>query len=206
MSSALPFTLASLVVIATPGIGATYAVATALSRGLRAGLVASLALAVATLPHALLAITGLAALLHATPTLFRILTYLGAAFLVYLAWGMWRDTGGLDGEPRASSAAGVLREVLAMNLLNPKLTLFFVAFLPQFVPAGAPRTTMTLTMLSLAFMALTALVYAGYVLLAARLRDQIARRPDLLVVIRRVFAVTFVALGALTVLTGQTPG
>lgn len=196
------YLLATVIVIASPGTGAFYCLSTALSRGRRAGWIAALACAIATVPHAVLAITGIAAVLTANGTLYRVLTYAGALFLVWMAYGMWTDNSALAGgnvAPR--TLVTTLRDAVVMNLLNPKLTLFFVAFLPQFVPASAHAATARLSLLALVFMLLTFAVYGGYVIAADRLRSRIASRPTVLHTIRRGFALVFVGLGAYVVLS-----
>ena len=134
------FLLTTLVVVATPGTGALYTVATGLAHGSRAAAVAALGCTLGIVPHMLAAVTGLAAVLHSSAVAFQTLKYLGIAFLLYLAWSMWRDDSefvpvNLPATP--PSTWRIVGTAVAVNLLNPKLTLFFFAFLPQFVlPAG----------------------------------------------------------------------
>ena len=152
------FLLTSFVIVATPGTGALFTLAAGLTRGARASVLAAFACTLGTVPHMVAAITGLAAVLH---------------------------------------ASGV-----ALNLLNPKLTIFFFAFLPQFVPAGRPGSLPTMLVLSGVFMAMTFVVFVGYGLAAAALRDKVLGRPRLVQRIRKGFAVTFAVLaGRLAVQT-----
>lgn len=201
------FFAASVIVIATPGTGALYCLTTTLTRGWRAGIAAAAACAVATVPHAGLAITGLASMLAASEGLYQLITYLGSAFLLWLAWGMWRDTSPLPetgtGPESGRGWTSALVEATTLNLLNPKLTLFFVAFLPQFVPRTAASPTRELVMMSVGFMVLTFVIYAAYAALAHQLRGALHTRPGAMVALRRVFAVVFVALGVYLGLTAR---
>lgn len=196
------FLLTSLVMVATPGTGVLYTVASGLSRGTRASLVAAAGCTLGIVPHVTAAITGLAALLHTSALAFRILTYLGVAYLLYLAWSTLRDRDGLTVETDAAprSAARVVVSGILVNILNPKLTIFFVAFLPQFVRPGDPVSRMV--ELSAVFMVLTFAVFAGYGAFAAAVRDKVIARPRVLTWVRRVFAGAFVALGAKLAFSG----
>jgi threonine/homoserine/homoserine lactone efflux protein len=190
------FLLTAFVIVATPGPGALYTIATGLGRGARASVVAASACTLGIVPHLLAAITGLAAVLHASAVLFQTVKYLGVAYLLWLAWSTWRETGLLTaGErPAAVSWRAILVSGVTINLLNPKLTLFFVAFLPQFVPAGAPGATWQMLALSGVFMAMTFIVFALYGVFAARLRDRVLTRPKVVERVRRTFALSFAAL------------
>ncbi|ONI89810.1 lysine transporter LysE [Saccharothrix sp. ALI-22-I] len=196
------FLLTSLVVVATPGTGVLYTVAAGLSRGTRASLVAAAGCTLGIVPHVTAAITGLAALLHTSALAFRILTYLGVAYLLYLAWSTLRDRDELavatDAAPR--SAAKVILSGILVNILNPKLTIFFVAFLPQFVRPGDPVARMV--ELSAVFMVLTFVVFAGYGAFAAAVRHKVLARPRIMAWVRRTFAAAFVALSAKLAFSG----
>lgn len=195
----IAFLVTSLVVCLTPGAGVLYTLAAGLSGGARAGLVAAFSCTLGTLPHFVAALTGVAALLQANPTAFRLLTWAGAGYLLFLAWQLWHDRSALVVDADAVGArAGlgrVVRECLTLNLLNPKLTAFFFAFLPQFVPAEAPDALAQLVRLGSVFVLMTFVVFVGYGLAAAGVRDQIASRPRVVAAARRVFALTFVGLG-----------
>lgn len=190
----LAFLLTSLVIVATPGTGALYTIATGLGRGARASVLAAFACTLGTVPHLVAAVTGLAALLHASGVAFAVLKWLGVAYLLWMAWSTWRDRGTLtvEAQPRVS-VGRVLGSGITLNLLNPKLTLFFFAFLPQFVPSGDLGPLLAL---SAVFMALTFVVFAAYGVFAAAMRDRVLRRPAVMDWLRRVFAGTFVALSA----------
>jgi threonine/homoserine/homoserine lactone efflux protein len=190
------FLLTSLVICVSPGTGALFSIAAGLTRGARAGVLAAFACTLGVVPHAVAAITGLAALLHASGVAFAVLKYAGVAYLIYLAWSTWRDTGALavQRDQKDRSARQVIGSGITLNLLNPKLTVFFFAFLPQFVPAGAPNAFAHLVGLSAVFMAMTFVTFVGYGLLAAAARERVLSRPQLLTRMRKVFAACFLAL------------
>ena len=192
------FLLTSLIIVLLPGAGTIYTLAAALGRGAHAGLFAAFACTIGIVPHMLAAVTGLAALLQASGIAFTALKYAGVAYLLYLAWGTWRDTGALRLEPSQAprSVARVLASGVTVNLLNPKLTVFFVAFLPQFVPAGSAHAVPHMLMLSAVFMAITFVVFAAYALLASSLRDRILGSATIMRRLRRFFAVGFAGLAA----------
>lgn len=192
------FLVTSLVIVATPGTGALYTLAAGLTRGSRASILAAFACTLGTVPHLLAAITGLAALLHASGVAFQAIKYAGVAYLLYMAWATWRDKGALavDAEGKPSSWRSVIAAGITLNLLNPKLTIFFFAFLPQFVPAGKPGALAQMLALSAVFMAMTFIVFAAYGVAAAVLRDKVLSRPKVLDRIRKAFAATFLALSA----------
>ena len=192
------FLITSLVIVATPGTGALYTLAAVLTRGSRASILAAFACTLGTVPHLVAAITGLAAVLHASGIAFNVIKYAGVAYLLYMAWATWRDKGALsvDESSRPSSWRSVIAAGITLNLLNPKLTIFFFAFLPQFVPAGEPGALAKMLGLSAVFMVMTFVVFALYGVAAAALRDKVLSRPRLVQRIRRAFAATFVALSA----------
>ena len=191
------FLLTSLVIVATPGTGALYSIAAGLTRGARASVLAAFACTLGTVPHLIAAVTGLAALLHASGVAFAVIKYAGVAYLLYMAWATWRDHGALsveeEGEGSRRSFWAVLGAGITLNLLNPKLTIFFFAFLPQFVPAGDGAVSAMLA-LSAVFMVMTFAVFAAYGVFAAAVRDHVLRRPRVLDATRKVFAATFAVL------------
>ncbi|MDN4472464.1 LysE family translocator [Demequina zhanjiangensis] len=192
----IAFLLTTLVVVATPGTGAVYTISAGLTRGARAGMIAAFGCTLGVVPHMLAAITGLAAVLNASAVAFQTVKWLGVAYLLYLAWQTWRDRSAIqvDESKREVSARKVVGTAVLINLLNPKLTIFFFAFLPQFVPAGAAHATLEMAYLSLVFMAATFLVFAIYGLFASVMRDQVITRPRVMAWMRRTFAGTYVLL------------
>ncbi|MGW0815979.1 LysE family translocator [Streptomyces viridiviolaceus] len=202
----IAFMLTTLVVVATPGTGVVYTLAAALSRGRRASVVAAFGCALGIVPHMLATITGVAALLHASATAFQVLKYAGVAYLLYMAWATLRDKEAItvdgDGAAPVPARRVILRGVL-INILNPKLTLFFFAFLPQFVEPGRAGALPHLLVLSGVFMLVTFVVFAGYGVLAASVRSHVTSRPRVMTWLRRSFAGSFVALGAKLALTAR---
>ena len=201
----LGFLVVTLVIVATPGIGVLFTVSAGLSRGARAGIIAAFGCTLGIVPHMVAAITGLAAVLYASELAFQTVKYLGVAYLLYMAWGMARQKGALavadDIAPR--SAAKVITSAILVNILNPKLTIFFLAFLPQFVAPGEPGAVVHMLGLSGVFMLLTFVVFMGYGVFAAAVRSHVISRPRVMTWIRRVFAGSFVALGAKLALTSR---
>ena len=189
------FWLTTLVVVATPGTGVLFTLAAGLSRGARASVVAAAGCTLGIVPHMIAAITGLAALMQTSAAAFQVLKYLGVAYLLFMAWTTLRDAEALTlEEPAPLAAHRVIASGVLINLLNPKLTIFFFAFLPQFVSAGAPNASLVMLELSAVFMAVTFAVFVVYGVLAAAVRGQVVARPRVLVWVRRVFGGAFVAL------------
>lgn len=200
------FLLTSLLVVASPGIGAIYTIAAGLSRGARASVIAAFACTLGIVPHMLAAITGLAAILHTSALAFQVLKYLGVAYLLYMAWMTLKEDGPLkveveDDAQRRRSSFEVIKTGILVNLLNPKLSIFFFAFLPQFVPASATDALPRMLELSAVFMAATFVIFAIYGVFAAAVRQHVVSRPRVLTWMRRTFAAAFVALGAKLALT-----
>ncbi|WP_343736358.1 LysE family translocator [Acidovorax sp.] len=193
----IEFLITSLVVVISPGPGALLTVAAGLSGGARAAAVTALGCTLGIVPHLLAAVTGLAALLHASATAFDILRYAGVVYLLYMGWATWRSPAALEvrADAPARSTGGCIAEAMLVNLLNPKLSLFFLTFLPQFIAPGETQPAERMAQLSLVFMAMTLVVFLGYGVFAARFRDQVLQRPSVLVWLRRGFAAAFVALG-----------
>ncbi|KAB2343061.1 LysE family translocator [Actinomadura rudentiformis] len=195
----IAFLLTTLIVVATPGTGVIYTLAAGLSHGRRASVVAAFGCTLGIVPHMLATITGVAAVLHTSAVAFQTLKYLGVAYLLYMAWATLRDKDALvvegEGAPPRSATRTIVSGVL-INILNPKLTMFFFAFLPQFVSVGEPDSLVRMLELSTVFMLLTFVVFAAYGILAASVRSQVTSRPRVMTWMRRVFAGSFVSLGA----------
>ncbi len=194
----IEFLLTTLIVVISPGTGVLFTLATGLSRGGRASAVAAFGCTLGIVPHMLAAIFGLAALLHTSALAFQTLKYAGVAYLLYMAWNTLREQGTLqvDSETTTRSSLQVIGHAIAINILNPKLTIFFFAFLPQFVTADEAAPLARMLELSGVFMALTFVVFVGYGLFAAAIRRHVISRPQVLAWMRRTFAAAFVALGA----------
>ncbi len=192
----LAFWLTTLVVVASPGTGVVYTLAAGLSRGRRASLVAAFGCTLGILPHVAAAMLGLAAVLHASALAFAAVKYAGVAYLLFMAWSALREGGALsiDKTSDARTDLRVIADAILVNVLNPKLSIFFVAFLPQFVSAGEAHPLVRMSELSAAFMAATFVVFALYGLFAAAARDHVLARPRVLTWMRRSFAAAFGAL------------
>ena len=196
--ASIEFLITSLIVVASPGTGVLYTLGTGLSRGARASIVAAFGCTVGIVPHMAAAIMGLAALLHTSALAFQTLKWLGVAYLLYMAWSALRERGALrvETEVGARSAIQVTTTAILINILNPKLSIFFLAFLPQFVSADEPHPLSRMLVLSAVFMLLTFVVFVGYGLFAAAIRNHVISRPRVLTWMRRTFAAAFVPLGA----------
>jgi threonine/homoserine/homoserine lactone efflux protein len=192
------FLLTSLIVVISPGTGVLYTLEAGLSNGSRASVVAAFGCTLGILPHMAAAVFGLAAVLHASALAFQTLKFAGVAYLLYMAWSTLKERGALhvDGRAPARSDLQVTVTAILVNLLNPKLSIFFFAFLPQFVSAGEAHPVTRMLLLSAVFMLLTFLVFVVYGLCAAAVREHVLSRPRVLTWMRRTFAAAFVALGA----------
>jgi threonine/homoserine/homoserine lactone efflux protein len=193
----LDFLITSLIVVVSPGIGVLFTLATGLSRGARASVIAALGCTLGIVPHMAAAALGLAALLHTSALAFQALKYLGVAYLLYMAWSVLKERGALrvERETGVRSAAQVIVSAILINILNPMLSIFFLAFLPQFVRADEPHPLTRMLELSAVFMLLTFVVFVGYGIFAASIRARVISRPRVMTWMRRVFAGAFAALG-----------
>lgn len=194
----IEFFLTSLIVVLLPGTGVIYTLAIGLGLGGRAAMIAAFGCTLGIVPHLLASIIGLAALLHASAVAFQIIKYLGVIYLFWMAWGLLRDGGAMDVQADKStrSAVKLIRDGIALNVLNPKLSIFFLAFLPQFVPADAAHPTLLMSGLALVFMGMTFAVFIVYGLAAAAARDYVISRPRIMTWMQRSFAGAFALLGA----------
>ena len=193
----IEYLLTSLVVVVIPGTGVIYTLAVGLGRGFKASLAAALGCTLGIVPAALASIVGLAAIFHTSAMAFQVVKFLGVAYLLYMAWSIVRDDGVLDvrEDRRSLSLWRTALNGTLLNVLNPKLSLFFLAFLPQFVDVAAPDATSTMTLLASVFMLLTLGVFAVYGGMAALARDYVISRPTVVKWLRRTFAATFAYLG-----------
>jgi threonine/homoserine/homoserine lactone efflux protein len=194
----LSFLLTSLIVIASPGTGVLYTLAAALTKGSRASIAAAFGCTLGIVPHMSAAMLGLAAVLHTSALAFSALKWCGVIYLLYMAWQALRERGALavDARPDVRSSRRVIVTGFLVNILNPKLSIFFLAFLPQFIAAGEAYPLLRMLELSGLFMAMTFAVFVVYGLFAAGVRDRIVMRPKVMTWLRRVFAGGFAVLGA----------
>ena len=192
------FLLTSLIVVVSPGTGVIFTLASALSGGPRAAVAAALGCTLGIVPAMLAAMVGLAAVLHTSAMAFAVLKWFGVAYLLYMAWQQLREHGALSVEARQDTPVEtrvILRGFL-VNILNPKLSIFFLAFLPQFVPDSEVHPVARMLELSAVFMLMTFVVFVLYGLFAARVRDHVVSRPSVVAWLRRAFAGGFALLGA----------
>ena len=194
----LSFLLTSLIVVASPGTGVLYTLAAALTKGSRASVAAAFGCTLGIVPHMAAAMLGLAAVLHTSALAFTALKWCGVIYLLVMAWQALRQQGALAIEPRldSRSARRVIVTGFLINILNPKLSIFFLAFLPQFIAGDEGQPVVRMLELSAVFMAMTFAVFVVYGLFAASVRDRIVTRPKVMTWLRRGFAAGFAALGA----------
>jgi threonine/homoserine/homoserine lactone efflux protein len=190
------FMLTTLIVVASPGAGALFTIAAGIARGWQASLVAAFACTLGIVPHVIAAVTGLAAIMHASALAFSIVKWFGVVYLLYLAWKTFRDQSMFDVETGSTqtSTLRVIGSGVLVNTLNPKLTIFFFAFLPQFVAPGSADAVASMIWLSAIFMAVTLVVFSAYGVFAAALRRQVISRPRVVSWIRRSFGATYLVL------------
>src|SRR5260370_27217617 len=205
VAMSLSFLLTSLIVIVSPGTGVLYTLAAALTKGSRASVAAAFGCTLGIVPHMSAAMLGLAAVLHTSALALSALKWCGAIYLLYMAWQALREQGALaiDARLDVRSAKRVIVTGFLINILNPKLSIFFLAFLPQFIAAEEGHPLLRMLELSAAFMAMTFAVFVVYGLFAARVRDRIVTKPKVMTWLRRAFAGGFAALGARPAFAGR---
>lgn len=193
----LNFFITCLIVVLIPGTGVIFTLSTALVGGKRASAFAALGCTAGIVPHLLASVFGLSALLHTSALAFETLKYAGAAYLLYLAYATWRDRAAfaMTDMPEVASARSVVLKAFLLNILNPKLTIFFLAFLPQFVSPTGPAPALQMLTLSTVFMLMTFAVFVLYGLLANAFRTAVIESPRVQDWLRRSFAATFAGLG-----------
>lgn len=194
----LEFFITSLVVVLIPGTGVIYTVSTGIVQGRKASIYAALGCTAGIVPHLMATVLGLAAVMHASALAFEMLKYAGVAYLFYVAYATWRDKSAfaVDGTMSKTSATGLVVKAFLLNILNPKLTIFFLAFLPQFVEPGATQPLMQLLLLSAVFMAMTFVVFVVYGFVAHAFRKLVVDSSRVQNCLRYGFAAAFAGLGA----------
>jgi len=195
------FFVTSLIVVLIPGTGVIYTFSNGIFRGTVASVFAAFGCTLGILPHITASVLGLAAILHASAVAFQVVKFAGVAYLFYLAWGIWRDSGKLaidDPDQNGGASAGrsqiVIRGFL-INILNPKLSVFFLAFLPQFVPVGEANPLPLMIGLGAIFMLMTFIVFVGYGIGASYVRSYVLSSPKIMAWVRGSFAAAFAAFG-----------
>jgi len=197
MTVSAEFLVTALVVVLVPGTGVIYTVSAGLFEGRRASAFAAIGCTLGIVPHLVASSLGISALMHMSAETFQLLKFLGVIYLLYLAWAMWRSTGTLSvaESDRSNGARAIVIRGILINLLNPKLTLFFFAFMPQFLTSESAIVARML-LLSGVFMGLTLVVFVIYGLLASKLRDRVISSPKIVEWLQRGFAGAFALLAA----------
>lgn len=190
------FLLTALVVVLVPGTGVVYTLAVGLGRGSRAAVSAALGCTFGIVPHLLAAMLGLAAVLHASALLFNAVKLAGVAYLLWLAWQALRAGGALSVAPdkRAEPWYRTALRGILLNVLNPKLSVFFLALLPPFLSGNAATATSEMIAMGGVFMALTFVVFVLYGCFAAAARRRLLGSARVMASLNRGFAAIFAAL------------
>ena len=191
------FFLTALIVVLAPGTGVLYTVAVGISRGHMASIAAAIGCTLGIIPHLLATILGLAALLHTSAMAYQLFKIIGLLYLLFLAWQTLREKGLLETGSAKSPAhiPDIILTGIFINVLNPKLSIFFLAFLPQFVSASSQQASFHLLGLGAIFMGMTFIIFAGYGYFASLMRTHVLQSPRFMIWLRRSFAGAFAALG-----------
>ncbi|WP_420412458.1 LysE family translocator [Roseibium sp.] len=202
----LEFLITALIVVLVPGTGVVYTVAVGLGKGRQAAIAAAFGCTLGIIPAILASVVGLAALMHTSALIFQLVKYAGVAYLLYLAWQTLKDSGPLELKADKSSRKSLLataRTAFLINILNPKLTVFFLAFLPQFVDPVAANPTLDMLLLGGVFMAMTFAVFIIYGLFAALVGEKVLKSDKVMLWMRRTIAATFAGFGLRLALAEQ---
>lgn len=185
------FLLTSLIVVLIPGTGAVYTITTGITLQWRASIAAAIGCTLGIVPHILASVLGLSAILNMSAQAFSILKLTGSAYLLYLAWNMWREAGKLDLNKKnaETSLSQIILKAIAINLLNPKLTIFFLAFLPLFVSENSSSPTLEMILLSSIFMLITFIVFALYGILSSGISAYLIKSSQAVKRMQQAFAV-----------------
>jgi len=191
------FLVTSLIVVLITGTGVIYTVSNGLFLGWRASVAAAIGCTAGIIPHLAASILGLSAILHMSAVAFQLVKFAGAAYLLYLAWAMWSEKGSIsfDSPESKNGFRQIILRGFLINILNPKLSIFFLAFLPLFVSPTAASPSLQMLALSGMFMMITLIIFVVYGLSANGVRSYVTTSPKIMVVLQRLFAATFAALG-----------
>ena len=198
--------MTSIIVVLAPGTGVIYTLSIGLSHGQKASLAAALGCTIGILPHLLASILGLSFLLQMNDVLFQTLKWIGTIYLIYIAWTMWSAVEKTTFKVSFTENFSVFRVIvkaILLNLLNPKLTTFFFAFLPVFIAPDSPSPHTELIRLSSIFMAITLTVFSVYGVLASGIRQRVVHSSKQLLWIRRSCAVLLAIFGLRLALARQ---
>ncbi|UTV99649.1 LysE family translocator [Marinomonas rhizomae] len=202
----MEFLITSLILVLIPGTGVIYTISTGLFQGTRASFSAALGCTLGIVPSMLASIFGLAVILNTSALAFQVVKFVGVAYLLYLAWGMWRESGGFALEKTEDKQINLFQVALKgclINVLNPKLTIFFLAFLPQFIHSNISSTTSQMLLLGGTFMAMTLIVFILYGALASRARKYLIGSSHIAKYLQKTFAASFALLGVKLALTDR---
>lgn len=199
------FLITSLIVILIPGTGVIYTISAGLFSGFRVSVAAAIGCTAGIIPHLVASVLGLSVILHMSAIAFQSLKFAGAAYLLFLAWSMWRETGALkfDETSTRKSMLQIALRGFMINILNPKLSIFFLAFLPLFISADEASPLLQLFTLSAAFMIMTLAIFVLYGAFANSVRSYVVNSPKVILWTQRTFAAMFAALGAKLALSEQ---
>ncbi|WP_028974295.1 LysE family translocator [Spirochaeta cellobiosiphila] len=191
------FIITSFIVVVMPGTGVLYTLSKGLSSAKKDTILAAVGCTLGIVPHLLAGVFGLTALLHTSALLFSTIKYIGVAYLIYLGIGMIRSKGfNVDVKTSSQSSLGIIGKAVLINLLNPKLTLFFLSFLPQFMASDSSNYEIQMMILSLFFMGITLLVFLVYGLLAHSFKQLFTESSQLMNRIQKGFGLLFLGLAA----------
>ncbi|XYK82746.1 MAG: LysE family translocator [Labrenzia sp.] len=202
----LEFLITALIVVLVPGTGVVYTVAVGLGKGRQAAIAAAFGCTLGIIPAILASVIGLAALMHTSALVFMAVKYAGVAYLLYLAWQTLKDSGPLElkaDKSNRKSMMATVRTGFLINILNPKLTVFFLAFLPQFVSPQAANPTLDMALLGGVFMAMTFAVFIAYGMFAALVGEKVLRSDTVMLWMRRAVATAFAGFGLRLALAEQ---
>jgi threonine/homoserine/homoserine lactone efflux protein len=194
----LEFLITSLIVVLAPGTGVVYTVSTGIIQGRKASIFAALGCTAGIIPHLLATVLGLAAVMHTSALAFSILKYAGVAYLLYVAYATFKDRAAfaVDSSVAKTSPKTLVSRAFLMNILNPKLTIFFLAFLPQFVNPTQYQPTAHLLILSAVFMLMTFVVFVFYGFVAHAFRRLVIESTKAQTLLRYGFSTAFAGLDA----------
>lgn len=200
------FLATSLVVVLVPGTGVVYTISSALHGGWRPGTFAAVGCTLGIVPHVLAALLGLSGVMQTGAAAFEVVRWAGVAYLVFMGISMIREGAGFELDDRAAptgSMRQVVRRAVVLNLLNPKLTVFFLAFLPQFLDEPPGLLDLQLVGLSAVFMLETFAVFLAYAWLSAAVRERLLRTPAVIRWIRRSLGTIVIGFAAHLALTDR---
>ena len=192
----LQFLLTAFVVVIAPGTGVIYTLAIGLGQGRWPSIWAALGCTVGIVPHLLAATLGLAAVLHTSAVLFNMVKFAGVAYLLWLAWQAVRSGGALSvsAEKQAETGLRIARRGALINILNPKLSIFFLALLPPFLSGNPATATVEMALMGGVFMLMTFVVFTLYGVFAAAARTWLLGSERVMRWLKRSFAALFAAL------------